>query len=371
MNNSSTRTNFYILSGITSTLIGWSLSYLILDLIQLFLPPNFNFNLPPYSILLVTITPSIATAMVVAEIFLSNPTHNKANWRILSRTILRAVIIAGLICGLLLSLLNWLLLESNWPGFLVKMISWGLIGLFAGLAESISWSFRSIEGTASKVKQRIAQSTLLGGSTGLVSALFFEMTHRVLGKYQEPFGFLVFGACLGLALSFTARTSYQVALRAGQGFEAIKPKKKVSEVYSTVNIHQEKEVRDNNSQQLRPCLQNKSLKFVPDDEFKYIEEGLSIQLPLKTHKPIIIGSSEDADIYIPYIPLECASLQFKDGNLVIRSFAEEAVRVQQRWVPEGRTIILRHNQILTLYHEHDTEKFYRFVFYDRFLDPQA
>lgn len=371
MNNSFARRNFYVLSGIISALIGWSLSYLILDIIKLFIPQNFNFNLPLYGILLVTVTPSIATAMVIAEIFLSNPTRYKANWRVLSRTILRVVILAGLICGLLLSLLNWLLLESNWPGFLVKMISWGLIGLFAGLADSVSWSFRSIEGTGSKIKQRFVQSTLLGGSAGLVAAIFFEATHRVLGKYQEPFGFLVFGACLGLALSFTARPSYQVALRAGQGFEAVKPKKKLSQVYSTVPNHEEEEIINSNFQQRRPCLQNQSLKFIPDDDFKYIEEGLSIQLPLKNRKPIVIGSSEDADIYIPYIPSECASLQFKDGNLVIRALAEGTVKVQQKLLTERRTTILRHNQILTLYHEYDPEKFYRFVFYDRFLDPQA
>lgn len=357
MNNTLARINFYVLSGIISALISWSLGYFILDLMKLYLPQNLYFNLPPYSILLVIVTPSIATAMVVAEIFLSNPTHHKANWRILSRAILRPVITAGLICGLVLSLLNWLLLESNWYGLIVKMISWGLIGLFVGLADSVSWSFYSIEGTGSKVKQRIAQSALLGVTTGLLSALFGEATHRALGKYQEPVGFLLLGACLGLALSFTARPSYQVALRAGQGFEAVKPKKIVG---SRV------------AQKLRPRLQNESLKFIPDDDdFKHIEEGLSIQLPLKTPKPIIIGSSQDADIYIPHIPSKCASLQFKDGNLVLRALANEAVRVQQRQVPERKTIILRHNQILTLYHEDDTEKFYRFVFYNRFLDPQA
>ncbi len=92
MNNTLARINFYVLSGIISALISWSLGYFILDLMKLYLPQNLYFNLPPYSILLVIVTPSIATAMVVAEIFLSNHTHHKANWRILSRAILRPVI---------------------------------------------------------------------------------------------------------------------------------------------------------------------------------------------------------------------------------------------------------------------------------------
>ena len=111
--------------------------------------------------------------------------------------------------------------------------------------------------------------------------------------------------------------------------------------------------------------------FIPDNDYKHIEEGVSIQLPGKTNKLIIIGSGDTADIYIPHLPEECASLQVNSDNVIIRCLAEESVKIQQRFLPENKTTTLKHNQILTLYHENNEEKFYRFIFYNRLLDPQA
>lgn len=191
MNNLSIRASFYALCGIVSALLGWSISQILWQEIGTFLMPFLpkEFNIPPYMILLIIVTPCIASGMIIAEIFISNPTRYKANWRVLTRTSLKRVFLVGLLIGLFLGIFNWILLQSNWPGGLVRIISWIIIGAFAGLGESISWSWRSIEGTGDRVKQRILQSTGFGAGSGLLAASFCEGANKALGQYQEPFGF--------------------------------------------------------------------------------------------------------------------------------------------------------------------------------------
>ncbi|MFN6460762.1 MAG: hypothetical protein RMZ41_002810 [Nostoc sp. DedVER02] len=359
------RLGFYISAGIFSALVGWSVSQIIwIDLIsflrwflQIFGLGSTKFTLPSLLILTV-ITPCMAIAMVAMEIFISNPTRYKANWRILWPTYLRAVIITGIISGTLLSLLNWQLLVSNWSSIHVRLLSWGLIGLFVGLAESVSWSFRSIEGSGSKARNRILQSTILGIFAGLLAATIYSNIRQYFGEYQEPVGFALLGILLGGCLSFTSRPSYQVALRAGYGFESVPTN---SGLFSQINCKR---------------FSHKVFGFVPIPEGKnnnQIEEGLSIKLPTSASvkKPIIIGSNHDADIFIPGIPEKCLSLWFESNGVNIKCEHEKAVEIQQKKLSEGDTTTLRHNQILTLYHKTNSEEFYRFIFYDRFLDPQA
>lgn len=368
MNTLPMRTGFYTLSGIFSALIGWSISQIIWQEISTLLIPFIpkNINIPPYIILLVIITPCIASGMIIAEIFISNPTRYKANWRVLSRTSLKRVFLVGIFLGLILSILNWMLLASNWSGGFVRIVSWIIIGAFAGLAESISWSWRSIEGTGNRVIQRIIQSTLFGAVAGFLAASFCEGVNTALGQYQEPFGFFLFGALLGLALSFASTPTYQFALRAGTGFEA----KKKSRSRKAANT-QTPTTHTSPTKILKSTLNNQSLKFIPDYNYEHIQEGISIQLPAKTNQPLIIGSGDDADIYIPHLPERCASLQVNYNTVIIRALADDSVRIQQRWLAESKTTTLKHNQILTFYHEDDEDKFYRFIFYNRILDPQA
>ncbi len=364
------RVTFYGLSGAISGLLGWSLSQLCLDVAQ---PLMRASGIPPYAVLLIGVTPCVAAAMVIAEIFLSSPTRHKANWRILSRRSLKAVLILGLVAGVILSGLNWLLLASNWSSTFVRIISWALIGLFAGLAESISWGTRSIEGTESRIKQRMIQSTMLGSGAGLVASLLFESIRRALGQYAEPSGFLLLGVTLGLALCFAARPSYQAALRAGQGFEAVEPPKtRIQRSASTGADSTDTEPTSTQVSTRRPTLNNQTLKFIPDDDgFRYIEEGLSIQLPFSIKKPLLIGSSKEADICIPHLPDDCAELRIQDGDVQIKCLCDGKVQVQRKLITQARKVTLKHNQIVTLYHENNPDKFYRFVFYNRFLDPQA
>lgn len=366
--NLTIRAILYSICGVISALLGWSISQILwLDIgsnfVQ-FLPRNLN--IPPYLILFMVITPCITSGMIIAEVFLSNPTRYQANWRVISQTSLKRVFIIGAFLGLQLTGLNWLLLASNWPGALVRIISWIEIGAFAGLAESVSWSWRSIDGKGSQVTQRIVRSSLSGAGAGLLAAILSEVVNQALGQYRDVFGFLLFGAVLGWALCFAGIPNYRVALRAGHGFEAVKPQTRRPTTLGT-----QANLSTTRTQIFNPTLNNSSLKFIPDGNYKNIEEGLSIQLPTYTKIPLIIGSANDVDIYIPHLSQQCLALEVNFGTVEISCLAEGYVQIQNSFLSATRKVTLRHNQIITLYHEDNQEKFYRFVFYDRLLDPQA
>jgi hypothetical protein len=164
---------------------------------------------------------------------------------------------------------------------------------------------------------------------------------------------------LGCVLSFTSRPSYQVALRAGQGFEKI-------------------EIERNRVPQLSHKRFSSSVfNFVPlvenRDNLVRIEEGLSIKLPatVSQKQSIIIGSRSDADIFIPDIAPTCASLWREPSGVKLKCESTKSVRIQQQQLRVGDIVMLRHNQILSFYHETNPTEFYRFIFYDRLLDPQA
>ena len=121
-------------------------------------------------------------------------------------------------------------------------------------------------------------------------------------------------------------------------------------------------------------LQHSDLRFVTGENYAYIEEGLSIQLPPKIDEnaPLVIGSHKEAHIFIPNIPLKAASLIIRDRNFFLQCHSEKKVQIQSTKISkDSKQPPLRHNQILTFYHEDNNEKYYRFVFYDRFLDPEA
>lgn len=355
------RTYFYTLFGIISAVLGWSFSQIFwLDIGKYFsqriLPPDTTVLPPPDLILLPIVATSLAVGMVITEIFLSNPTRHKANFRVLPSYFWLALI-SGIVAGLISAICSWIMYASHLPAPVVRVTSWGLIGLFTGLGESISWRWRSIEGATSKAKQRVFKGILFGLLAGLVAAILVEIVRDKirLGGYEDPFSFIILGLCLGLFLSLAGSPSYQVALRAGAGFEIF-----------------DSDENGNDIDTDRPRLQNSRLRFVSEDDWEIIEEGLSIQLPSKTKEPMIIGSDSASDIYIPNLPLECASLQIKARDAVIKCLAPNSVQINRKTMRRsGEKATLKHNQILTLYHPDHPDKFYRFVFYDRFLDPQA
>ncbi|MFB8796643.1 MAG: hypothetical protein U7126_21030 [Microcoleus sp.] len=352
------RALFYTLSGIVSAIIGWFLSQILLiDLGQFFIKDALLFN--PDFILLPIVGACLAVAMVVTEIFLSNPTRYRANRRVLPPYFWGALA-TGAVAGLISAVCTSLLYATGTPSGIVRVATWSLVGFFTGLGESLSWRLRSIEASSSLANQRIKKAILFGLGAGFGAAVLVEIFRSdiQLGGYEDPAGFLVLGLMLGLSLSFATAPTYQVALRAGKGFEP--PPSQALIVGKSL-----------------PELRN-SLRFVTTkSRSALIEEGLSIKLPSQTTSPIIIGSGDRVDIYIPNIPEECAGLEVKNRQVTLTCWVHKQVKIQNRRMNLGDQETLIHNQIITFYHENrqpnaeEDSQLYRFVFYDRFLDPQA
>ncbi|MGB8686356.1 MAG: hypothetical protein WCD53_03320 [Microcoleus sp.] len=354
------RALFYTLAGIVSAIIGWFFSQLFLvDLGQFFIKDALLFN--PDFILLPVVGACLAMAMVATEIFLSNPTRYRANRRVLPPYFWGALA-TGALAGLISAICTSLLYRTGTPSGIVRVVAWSLVGFFTGLGESLSWRLRSIESSSSQANQRIRKAILFGFGAGFGAAVLVEILRSgmQLGGYEDPAGFLVLGLMLGLSLSFATAPTYQVALRAGKGFEP--PPSQALIVPKSL-----------------PELRN-SLRFVTTkSRSALIEEGLSIKLPSQTTSPIIIGSGDRVDIYIPNIPEECAGLEVKNRQVTLTCWVQNKVQIQNLRMNQGDPKTLIHNQIITFYHENENRqpneeedtKLYRVVFYDRFLDPQA
>jgi hypothetical protein len=348
------RIYLYVLAGITSALIGWNLG-------QFFLTDLSVFRNLPEIILFPCITISLAVGMVLNEIFLSSPTRPKLNLRVSLKSIIIATglgLSMGLFVGLFVQLL--FLPQFRIPAFFVRIFGWLCIGSSIGLAEGYTWRWRSIEaGDKKRFRQRFKTSIIASNLASLTAAIFFEIVRlftgqlpRELAGIEDPIGFSILGALLGLAFSLTSSPSYMIALRAGKGFE-----------YTG---------EDPNQSSHYPCIQG-SLKFVSNSETDHIEEGLSIQLPVSGK--ITIGSDPDASLSIPELPPYIAYIELKsrESRLVVEPGGIVEVNGEQLKADKPKS--LKHNSILTFYSKKQNisnGKFvYRFVYYNRFLDPQA
>lgn len=346
------RIYLYILAGVTSALIGWNLGqFFIADL-------NLFSKLPEIS-LFPCIAISLAVGMVLNEIFLSSPTRPKLNFRVAVKPIAIAAglgLLAGLFAGLFVQLL--FLPQLRIPAFIVRCVGWLCIGSTIGLAEGLTWRWRSIEaGDRQRFIQRFKTSIIAGSIASLLAALLFEVVRLLLGQFprelsgiEDPIGFSILGALLGLAFSLTSSPSYMVALRAGKGFEY------VGEANRPIDY---------------PRL-HKTLKFVSSSETDQIEEGLSIQLP--AIGKITIGSNFDASLSIPGLPTYAAYIEIKARDSVVVAEESAIVAVNGEKIAANTPQILKHNSTLTFYpnaHKSNNGIFYRFVYYNRFLDPQA
>lgn len=117
------------------------------------------------------------------------------------------------------------------------------------------------------------------------------------------------------------------------------------------------------------------LKFVTDSDAERIEEGLSIQLPA-TGK-LRIGSSTRAHIRIPELSPCVAYLELKPRQTFLHPnpVLFKHIEVNGERLSSKKSISLKHNYVITFYSQHELaiyeQKFFRFVYYNRFLDPQA
>lgn len=352
------RIYLYILAGIVSALIGWNLGQFVLTDLGLL-------KQMPELVLFPCISASLAIGMVFNEIFISSPTRPKQNFRTAKIPVLIAAglgILAGLIAGGIAQIL--FLPQIRTPSFAVRIVAWLFIGSAIGFAEGITWRWRSIEaGDIKRYIHRLKVSVIGGIVASLVAALFFELLRGLFGRLpsdliplEDPFGFSLLGALLGLAFSLTNSPSFVMALRAGAGFE-----------YSTIDVYGD---GVNNATITKPLL-----NFVSDGDATEIEEGLSIQLPQKGK--ITIGSSPRANICIAGLPTIIASIELgsRSANLIPNSSHFKSIAKNGSRLSTSKSVPLKHNDLLAFYTQ-DSDKpyqkeFFRFVYYNRFLDPQA
>lgn len=134
--------------------------------------------------------------------------------------------------------------------------------------------------------------------------------------------------------------------------------------------------------------ENLDLRFVSDEYGNRIEEGLSIELPEKSSIKITIGGidfkkiSNDeiigSHIYLPdtdpYLGEILVTKQ--DATLIPNPKSSGNIQIQRNGnpIPVKREISLKHNTLITFITNETDDyqpKMYRFVYYNRFLDPDA
>jgi len=365
------RVYIYILAGLLSALIGWNLGQFFLT--DLDLGQDF-----PEVILFPCIASSLACGMVMNEVFISNPTRPKLSWRIAKIPLLIAIGLgasiglgAGGICQILF------LPEIHVPPTIIRIVGWILIGFSVGLAEGLTWRWHSMEaGDRKRFWYRFKVSLISASTASFVAAEIFELIRRSLGKlpdgfqgFEDPLGFAILGLLLGLVFSVTNSPGYLAALRAGTGFE-----------YTGFNYDDPDTQLQNVNQTDFPYIDTSILRFVTDSENKEIEEGLSIQLP--GNGTIRIGSADKSHIHVPGLPLHITDLVLKHREALLspnpRFFSQ--IQVNGQRLTSRRNIRLKHNDVLT-FHATTTDRInqdgskqkniYRFIYYNRFLDPQA
>ena len=373
---------FYILAGITSALLGWNIGQLFLSDFGLSTLLDKS-EIPIFDdiILLPCIAISIAIGSVANEIFLSNPTRPKISLRTLPAPLFIAFSI-GILSGLIAGGISQILLapEIAISPFIVRVCSWLLVGVSVGFAEGLSWRWRSIQaGNPKYFRKRLFLSMITASIASLIAAIAFELLRQIQGSmpasfksYEDPFGFAILGLCLGIAFSITNFTpSYLPALRAGSGFEYS------GEEYDDIGTSQTVPI------QKYPKIDSSILKFIihPDHDIidhDIIEEGLSMELP--DEATIQIGSDNKAQIWLPHIPLDTASIKIKGKKAVLvpNPRVYDSIAINGRRLSYRRNIDLKHNHVLTFYtdaqnqdDEFEAPEYYRMVFYNRFFDPMG
>lgn len=374
------RIYLYVLSGITSALTGWSLGqFLLTDL-------NWLQKFPELA-MFPSVAIFLAIGIVGTDIFISNPTRLKRNLRTGCLPLIIAAIL-GLLIGIASGAIVQILLQPELraklfvvPDFLVRIIGWVLIGGAVGLAEGFTWRWRSVEaGNKKRFVRRLWVSLFASILTALAAALIFEWLRGQLGEmpqflkaWEDLVGFSLLGGLLGLVLSFSTTPSHIVALRAGSGFEYAE-----LSGYETNNSLIEIDDYPRIFKEIKPELQ-----FVSNHFTERIEEGLSIQLPARGR--VRIGSAklqtkEDqiygVHIYIPGLPLHVADLDLRSRQTTLVPNLKFFDRIEYGGdrLTDSTPIKLKHNDLITFYAEkggYNEKTLFRFVYYNRFLDPQG
>ena len=389
----------YILAGITTALLGWNLSQATFGLLGLLE------NIPILStvsqlrqwediIVFPFITVCLSAGMVLNEIFITNPTRPKLNWRIAKTPLLIAIpigLLAGVLIGGLLQI--FYLPQFQIEERTVRVISWWCIGAVVGLIEGLTWRFYSMEGGDKERRRKRQFISLFAASlASVVAAGLFEIIRNLVSttsdsfqQIEDPLGFCILGALLGITFTFTTSPSYMVALRAGKGFE-----------YRGEDISRVTVAIDPNyaakQASLGPVISSQAietLKFVTDHSNKKIEEGLSVRLPDigkiaigGTPKKVMPnGQKVGSDIFLPHAPAFLAHIEMsnRQAKLVPNSRQDDYKKIEINGIQldSSEEIILKHNTLIAFYTDKldddnpNLPKMYRFVYYNRFLDPEG
>lgn len=403
------RIYLYLIAGLTSALLGWNLG-------QFFLTDLGFLSSFPEIVLFPCMAIALASGMVLNEIFVSSPTRPKLCLR---KAIIPILIALGL--GLGLGLLGGLISQIVLfpfipiPRWLVRILSWLLIGVAVGMAEGLTWRWKSVEaGNKHRFRRRFRASVVGGLTASLIAALLFELIRSSpnlpasFRLVEDPLGFVILGLLLGLTFAITGSPSYLVALRAGAGFEytgrefayaqpVLTIEEEIAQANSDIEPEQELDreeeelaaglinqkvkqlpARRPSTRPKKPKIQNSSLKFLPEiegEEEDVIEEGLSIQLPAKAK--LTIGSDPNSDIYIPDIFPYVADLVMENRQALLKPKLQsiDAITINGSRIHSTKSISLKHNYLITFFSINEDgineDKYYRFVYYNRFLDPQA
>ena len=395
------RLTLYILAGVLSVLAGWHFYQSCLFILQwLSQNPDLAFldllRQWPEMILFPLITIFLASGMVLNEIFISNPTRPLLNLKDAVRPLLLSTII-GLLLGLAIGglLQIFYLPQLNIDEKTVRVVSWWCIGVTVGFIEGVTWQFHSMEaGDKKRYQKRLLISLFAASLSSIIAAWIFEWirdsfdtTLLIFQQIEDPLGFSILGILLGIAFTITTSPSYMAALRAGKGFEYREDD--FSPVTQSIDTDYIQTQTQNNSQ-TAPIISKKAiqtLKFVSETSAEKIEEGLSIELPEKS--PIRIGGTQKqqlsngqiigSDIYLPNTPAHMADIVVnkRETKLIPNPKNYDKIEVNFIQLNSTKEITLKHNTLLTFYSDEPDEnnanqpKMYRFVYYNRFLDPQS
>jgi hypothetical protein len=377
---------FYALAGIILPLLGWVIS----QGLMIFIPPLKTY---PEIIVFPCIAACLSMGMVINEIFLSNPIRRRLNFRRAKMPILYALgmgISGGFLVG---GILQFAYLPNlGLSDRTARVLGWICIGVTVGLVEGVTWKFRSMEaGDVSRRNKRL-YSSLFGATLGasIAAAIFeairglFETSNSLLKTIEDPIGLCLLGLVLGTVFSLTTSPSYLAALRAGKGFEyrQIELRKGEEPLDKTVNFNLVSPPPVISSESI------KSLKFVSEREgVVKIDEGLSIQLPDKGSVQIggiaknqaPNGKFVGSDIYLPGLPPHVATIDLDrtKATLIPNPTQFERIEVNGNRLKVLRDVSLKHNTLIAFYTDEPDDynpkqkKMYRFVYYNRFLDPES
>lgn len=389
----------YFIVGLLASVVAWSFSQVLLvDFKPIWNSLDWTFFAQyPYLIKFFILTIFLAVAMVMAEVFFSHPTRLKQGWKVLKFPLIIAII-ASILGASLSGIMSFVFKLTGFPGWMIRLIDWLIIGGIIGSAEGITWLLR----TWSKLvlDQRGGKSD----TTKVISHFIKSISFCLLASFivfifseiiikQDIWSFILLGTLLGFALSFTESPNTKFALKAGYGFERI---------YGG----------NTTTNNLNPITyKNRGLKlvYVPDKNLPTtIEEGLSIELP-KTGDIIIGSDVEQAHIIVNDLPDKIATIKINGRKATIENFSNNILKKLPSEIaikplekvnnrannpyanisnqPQNNSpnldkdskerddineVELYHNTVITLYTENqDYRKYVRFVFYDRFLDPEA